>query len=485
MHSCASLLAAICVFAMPTYASTYYITPNGSDSNAGTSIRSAWRTLAAANAHRFRAGDRILLEAGSRFAGPLQLTGVAAHPGAGLVVISSFGNGRATIDGRAGDGIVVTDVEGLRIENLALAAAGREANDGLGIALKRSTKVQILQIDVGGFRMGGAELQGCREVLLERVYAHDNGSSGITVLGGYDDVPRCRDVTIRNCRSINNPGDPKNHSNHSGNGIVVGAVDGCLIEYCEAAENGWDMPRTGNGPVGIWAWNASHVVIRHCISHDNKSPGTDGGGFDLDGGVTDSIVEDNLSYGNHGAGYLLCQYENAGPWHGNIVRNNISYNDGSKNFNSGIALYLPEGMTNMGGVIIENNTIVNPNFGVATMGDIPDVLYARNLFITGMDVMHLTWGSGGFHKSRFDANMAWSLSGGHPSIGNPSLFRTSGIWESSGGRLANPEIALPPSGERLVTEPHELSTMPWFVPNRTSPCRKARRVIIGADLKRP
>ena len=100
------------------------------------------------------------------------------------------------------------------------------------------------------------------------------------------------------------PGDPSNLTNHSGNGIVVGNVSDAIIEYCEASNNGWDMPRKGNGPVGIWAWNADRVTIQFCISHDNKSPGDDGGGFDLDGGVTNSVLQYNLSYNNDGPGLL-------------------------------------------------------------------------------------------------------------------------------------------------------------------------------------
>ena len=80
-------------------------------------------------------------------------------------------------------------------------------------------------------------------------------------------------------------------------GTVLFNVARATIEYCKAAENGWDMPRKGNGPVGIWcACNADRVVIQHCISHHNKSPGLDGGGFDFDGGVTNSVMQYNYSY---------------------------------------------------------------------------------------------------------------------------------------------------------------------------------------------
>ena len=84
-------------------------------------------------------------------------------------------------------------------------------------------------------------------------------------------------------QSGNNPGDPTNLNNHSGNGIIAGFCKNILIEYCTANNNGWDMPRIGNGPVGIWCYEADSVIIQHCISYQNKTSkgGEDGGGYDL------------------------------------------------------------------------------------------------------------------------------------------------------------------------------------------------------------
>ena len=94
------------------------------------------------------------------------------------------------------------------------------------------------------------------------------------------------------------PGNPVNLENHSGNGIVVDHVRRCTIEYCEAFNNGWDMPRKGNGPVGIWGWEAHRLTIQFCISHDNKTQkgAVDGGGFEWFGnsGTTSARVTYNF-----------------------------------------------------------------------------------------------------------------------------------------------------------------------------------------------
>ena len=67
---------------------------------------------------------------------------------------------------------------------------------------------------------------------------------------------RSRNVTIVHCRADDNPGDPTNLTNHSGNGIIAGHCTNVLIDSCSATNNGWDMPRIGNGPVGIWCYEA-------------------------------------------------------------------------------------------------------------------------------------------------------------------------------------------------------------------------------------
>ena len=169
------------------------------------------------------------------------------------------------------------------------------------------------------------------DITVKHVFSHENGFAGISVIGTGVFKKSNHNIYIGYCRAENNPGDPSNLNNHSGNGIVVSACTNVLIEYCTATNNGWDMPRKGNGPVGIWAFEADSVIIQHCLSYRNKTSagGADGGGFDLDGGVTHSIVQYCLSYENQGAGYCLFQYLYASPWHDNIFRFNISENDGA------------------------------------------------------------------------------------------------------------------------------------------------------------
>ena len=200
----------------------------------------------------------------------------------------------------------------------------------MGWQLIISSGIWVNDVNISGFQKSGLRVYSSQHINVNNIFAHDNGSAGITVEAPYQ-TRESSYIKILNCRAENNPGDPTNLTNHSGNGIVVGNCKNVTIDRCTATNNGWDMPRIGNGPVGIWAYEADSIIIQHCLSYKNKTSkgGADGGGFDLDGGVTNSIVQYNMSYDNQGSGYCIFQYWGASPWHNNTFRYNISENDGS------------------------------------------------------------------------------------------------------------------------------------------------------------
>ncbi|MFN7141124.1 MAG: right-handed parallel beta-helix repeat-containing protein, partial [Limisphaerales bacterium] len=104
------------------------------------------------------------------------------------------------------------------------------------------------------------------------------------------------------------------------------------------------------GPVGIWAYDSSYVTIQYNEAFSNKTgSGKDGGGFDLDINVNSSVMQYNYSYDNDGAGYLLCCGSDN---RNNVIRYNISENDGRKNGYAAIHTY-----GNVTGAQIYNNTI--------------------------------------------------------------------------------------------------------------------------------
>jgi hypothetical protein len=318
----------------------FYIHEDGDDKNDGSFVH-PWRTLIPVNSLHFRPGDSILFQGGHSFAGTLIIDSEERADSAHPVLISSYGGEPATIQAGDSSAVIINRAWFLSIRDLHLTGSGRKAgNLKPGLAIVNSNHISIDNIDISGFQKAGLLIYSSSDLSILNVYAHENGAAGIEV-GGIDGKKDCNNLYFANCRAEDNPGDPSNLTNHSGNGIVVGECRNVTIEYCTATNNGWDMPRIGNGPVGIWAYEADRVTIQHCLSYRNKTSagGADGGGFDLDGGVTNSVIQYCLSYENQGAGYCIFQYYYASPWHDNIFRYNISENDGSVS-DAGAGMYV-------------------------------------------------------------------------------------------------------------------------------------------------
>ncbi len=298
---------------------SYYVDDRGNDGADGSRTH-PWKTVRRV---RLADGDSVFLHGGQFFDGTLTVGNV------GGIFVGVYGSGVATI--RAGDSsaVVLYRVDEVVVRGLRLVGAGRKAgNVRDGVRIVECRRVVVDDLDITGFQKAGLLIYSSAGVEVRRVFAHENGAAGIAVEG--IDKLSSRALRIVRCRADDNPGDPSNLTNHSGNGIVAGHCTDLLIDSCSATNNGWDMPRIGNGPVGIWCWEADSVVIQHCVAYRNKtSPGAaDGGGFDLDGGVTNSVIQYCLSYGNQGAGYCIFQYWGASPWHHNIIRYNVSIDDG-------------------------------------------------------------------------------------------------------------------------------------------------------------
>lgn len=92
-----SLLVFPLLLTLPASATTYYISPSGSDSNAGTSQAAAWKTLGRLDQVQYalQPGDQVLLKRGFTYRGTLSIgsSGSANAP----VTFGAYGNGTAPI----------------------------------------------------------------------------------------------------------------------------------------------------------------------------------------------------------------------------------------------------------------------------------------------------------------------------------------------------------------------------------------------------
>lgn len=308
----------------------YYLSLSGDDKNDGSEERPI-KTVAYLNTIKLNPGDSVFFKGGEIFNGHLILDSTKAGGSKKPVVITSYGEGYAIINAGDGSALSIYNLSHLEINDLICKGSGRKkGNTKSGIEVSNCDHISINNIDVSGFQKSGLQIFSCKNVILNKVDAHDNGAAGIGVEGDFNNKLTTKNIRITYCKADNNPGDPTNLNNHSGNGIVVGHCTNVVIGHCSATNNGWDMPRIGNGPVGIWCYEADSVIIQHCLSYRNKTSvgGADGGGFDLDGGVTNSVIQYCLSYENQGSGYCMFQYWGASPWYNNVIRFNISINEG-------------------------------------------------------------------------------------------------------------------------------------------------------------
>lgn len=350
-------------------ATDYYISPRGDDTNAGTSPATAWRTLDQINRFTFVPGDRIFFEGGQSFAGELHFDSDDVGTPTKPIVISSYGTGRATLNALEGKGIYAHNTMGFSISNLNVVGSGYTTNTDTGIFfnndLANDAKLEFIRIErveVSGFGKYGILIQGnkgksgYRNVQITNALAHDNTLAGIYVKGKFSKSSTAyahEDVYLGYSQAYNNPGVSGTSRGHTGSGIVLSDVNRGMIERSVAYNNGWLCNSVREGPVGIWAWDSNNITIQYNESYRNRVAGSkDGGGFDFDGGVTNSLMQYNYSHDNDGAGYLLAQFPQARRFTNNTVRYNISQNDGRKN--SYGAIYLFGSINNSE---IYNNTI--------------------------------------------------------------------------------------------------------------------------------
>ena len=388
----------------------YYVSLFGDDSNLGSSEAQPWRSVERVNATELLPGDSVWFQANQTFVGNLCLADVSAYGKrtSGVVTIGSYGGGCATIDAGAGAGFVAKNRGGIHLRDLNFVGDGASKNSSSGILFINTlpgdvkfSDIRIHRVDVSGFRHSGICLMaqptdgswsGFRDVSITNTTSHDNGDAGISCIGAWNPEQAGyahADFYVGNCSAYRNTGIPGKGS-HSGNGIVLAQIDGAIIEHCCAYENGRLNDYEGGGPVGIWAWDANGVTIQYNESHHNRTGSSkDGGGFDLDGGVTNSIVQYNYSHDNDGAGYLLAQFGGARPFYGNTLRYNLSVNDGRRNSYGGIHLWSTGASGGITGTTFYANTIYmaestdgNPPVVDCTSDGIRNIRFYNNSFQT-------------------------------------------------------------------------------------------------------
>ncbi len=430
----AALMAAACSSTVNLEGETYYISAEGDDANEGNSEAKAWKTIEKINAFDFSPGDQILLRGGDEFEGTILLSSEDSGNEESRVLISSYGNGKAVVQGGAKQGVRADSCAFLTVEKLELSGQGRKSGNVTdGLLALRCMGITVHEVEAYGFQKSGVHIHQCNDANITHVYTHDNGFSGIHVSGTTGGDPENYDnqnLYIGYCVAENNPGDPTVLKNHSGNGILASSVKKGVIEYCEAFNNGWDMPWTGNGPVGIWIWDCTEFTIQHCIAHHNRTNpvAADGGGFDFDGGVSNSVIQYCIAHNNEGAGFGLYEFGAAKPWENNIVRYNISQDDGIINGGS-VGIWKNDDRGIMRNCQIYNNTFYNSQedgTNIWLYDHYPGFEFRNNVFVYNGAMI----GENSSPEDEvFQGNLYWNLAGDYTFFGFSNLRE----WAASTG----------------------------------------------------
>jgi hypothetical protein len=382
---------------------TYYVSPNGNDNNAGSSSATAWRTIAKVNHVYFRPGDQVLFQGGATFDGNLsfgtQDIGLARDP----ITIGSYGYGMATIAAGQGTGIAITNTSYFTIENLNVAGSGFLTNKSDGIRVTNDISgraifgFDIHDVDVSGFGHVGIDFVGLNgsadfaHISVTDSSAHDNGDGGVQVFA--EDSNNASDVYIGHVQANHNAGSA---STDSGYGILVFGATNVVIEYSVTGDNGW-LPGNHGETGGIEAIADNFVLLQYNEAYQNHFGNSDGDGIILD--VTNnSIMQYNYTHDNDGAGlFLLAETGFAST--NNIIRYNISQNDARTQADTYGGIFVGSDVVNAD---IYNNTVFmapSPNSSpsaIRLLGLLGNSIHVRNnIFVTTGGVPLVNWDGSG------------------------------------------------------------------------------------------
>jgi hypothetical protein len=179
----------------------FFVSPAGSDANAGTSVTAPWRTLARVDSARLLPGDRIHLQGGARFNEPLAPFAGTAGTSAAPVTFDSYGSGRATLAG----GIYLNSVSNLAFNNLNVTSTQKgvfSSASGSGVRAVTLSNLTISDVPLAGVSSNNRSDSGW---LIDGVTIRHSGDSGIYFLGSNFTISRSHIVDTGTNASIGYP----------------------------------------------------------------------------------------------------------------------------------------------------------------------------------------------------------------------------------------------------------------------------------------
>jgi Right handed beta helix region len=421
-------------------ATTFYVNPSGADGAPGTSTATAWASIARVNAQHLRPGDAVLFKGGATYRGNVSLGVDDSGRSGAPVTIGSYGSSRATVAGGNSPALSADGTQRLIVRDLNLVGSGAAANSSDGLLVYNESghllgPISVRRVSVSGWGDAGVSVGGWGRgsgydgVVLDHVDAHDNGNVGIVVWAQQANMDRNVDIGwSRAWENRGRPGVPTGRS--SGNGIVLGSTNGGRIHDSVAFHNGGLDNNPVQGPAGIWTYDSNAVRIDHNESYGNRTGSkVDGDGFDLDVNVTNTVLENNSTYGNDGPGILWANAPNRSNTPGDLIRRNVSRDDSRRLPLASILLW-----RRTAGLQVEHNTVIARR--AAALGFLEparsahEALIVSNLLVaTSSQPLVRTIGSTRSPSARLEGNVyvasrSWRIEWAGRSYGSLAGWRT-------------------------------------------------------------
>ena len=208
---------------------------------------------------------------------------------------------------------------------------------------------------------------------------YDCGDIGIKFWGLQYNKILISGNTIYNIKGVN----PHLHG-FSGNGISMSHIYGAEIERNLIYNNGKYAKHPGGG---IVTGESRSIIVRYNEIYGIKSNDVDGDAIDFDNGSDSCIAEYNYTHQNDGAGVLISGENKGSGSDNNIVRYNISKNDGLKNDLGAVQIYSLVGA--------ENNILITVNSALFINIDVTEqtnLIVRSNSYFHKDGIFAIIWG---------------------------------------------------------------------------------------------
>ena len=427
--------------AVPSYAQksgkTYYVDAvSGDDGNSGLSESSAWKTLSAASAHVYSAGDKVLLKAGSFFDGTFTAfgDGTAENP----ILLGSYGDiavqGKPVI--RSSDDVILvtlSNVSGWTVENLEFTAP-----NGKGMYILATDGTESTDITVKDCTFRDIWYKQCKFYM---------GAYCPLMLASYGAASKLRRITVTGCSiydcaygiitdGLNRAWTPDTFvspeesyntdylfenislNNVLYDGIVISSVNGMTVRNCSLIDVSLNDDYC---TAPMYSHFACNFLIENCeiAGATNEN---DGMALDFDGWVTNGTYQYIYSHDNYRF-IRNCCYDNYTKNANCTVRYCLSVNDNKGDndlaqlmFVDGYNFADDEWAVSMDNFRFYNNTLVNCS--EIKCSGLSNSVVANNIFVgksTLSSIQHMRKGvdKKGTYVSKFDGlftnNCFWNM----------------------------------------------------------------------------